>query len=433
MRRRRTTRRGRGRRALLALLVTIALADSATLAGAAVLHARRLERVSGTNAVTAPDVTAEHREGPFSTTIDYAALFSAEGHQVSSEVAWDDDWFFQDPTAYNHDLAHTCAVLSAVANAESAYYQQGSTSPAYAEHAFADLGFEEVSTTSYRYRSEVLDEVLSVLDGTDVVAYTLATKHVRSSETGKEKLLTVVVVRGSYGSEWLSNAKIEDASDKGGDGDHLGFTLAAEEIVSDLEERARTEEPGVERTYLFCGHSRGAAVATLLASYADGATHGADAIASAESVRAYGFATPNCTSAADARDARYDNIFNLLNPSDVVTMLPPATWGYQRYGRDVRLPQTGSDALTEAMRASYEASMGVPCPIMEADRVMATGLVADVTARVSSLDELFSPAGLAALAQACLGVDVGQLLASHYPNTYIAWLDATTAEDLTFS
>ena len=241
------------------------------------------------------------------------------------------------------------------------------------------------------------------------------------------------MVRGSYGSEWLSNARIEGAGTEGDGGDHLGFTLAAEEIVADLERRAAAEDPDVERTYLFCGHSRGAAVANLLASYADGASGGSGAITSAESVRAYGFATPNCTSAADARDARYDNIFNVLNPSDVVTMLPPATWGYQRYGRDVRLPQTGSDALTEAMRASYEASMGVPCPITEADRVMATGLVADVTARVSSLDELFSPAGLAALAQACLGVDAGQLLASHYPNTYIAWLDATAAEDLTFS
>ena len=148
MSRSREGRRGRGRRALLALLVTIALADSATLAGAAVLHARRLERVSGTNAVTAPELVAERRDGPFSTAIDYAALFSADGHQVFSEVSWDDDWFFQDPTVYNHDLAHTCAVLSAVANAESAYYQQGSTSPAYAEHAFAELGFEEVSTAS---------------------------------------------------------------------------------------------------------------------------------------------------------------------------------------------------------------------------------------------------------------------------------------------
>ena len=426
--RRREERRGRGRRALLALLVIVALADSATLAGAAVLHARRLERVSGTNAVTAPELVAERREGPFVAQVDYAALFSADGHQVSSEVSWDDDWFFQDSTTYNHDLAHTCAVLSAVANAESAYYQQGSTAPAYAEHAFAELGFEEVSTASYRYRSEVLDEVLGILDGTDVVAYTLATKHVRSSQTGEEKLLTVVVVRGSYGSEWLSNAKIEDATNEGGEGDHLGFTLAAEEIVADLEERA-SQEPGVERTYLFCGHSRGAAAATLLASYVDDG----GAIASAESVRAYGFATPNCTSAADARDARYDNIFNVLNPSDVVTMLPPAQWGYQRYGTDVWLPKTDDGALTEGMRASYRASMGADCPVAPEDQATAEALVSDVTAHVSSLDELFSPTGLAALAQACVGVDAGQLLASHYPNTYIAWLDATSAEDLTFS
>ena len=37
-------RRKRARSALLALLVAVALADTATLAGAAVLHARRLER-----------------------------------------------------------------------------------------------------------------------------------------------------------------------------------------------------------------------------------------------------------------------------------------------------------------------------------------------------------------------------------------------------
>lgn len=434
---RREGRRKRARGALLALLVTVALADSATLAGAAVMHARHLERVSGTNAVTAPDVAAEQRTGAFSARIDYAALFSGEGHQVSSEVAWDDDWFFQDPAAYNHELAHTCAVLSAVANAESAYYQQGSTSPAYAEHAFAELGFEEVSTASYRYRSEVVDEVLGLLDGTDVVAYTVATKHVRSSQTGEEKLLTVVVVRGSYGSEWLSNAKIEDASDADGTGDHLGFTLAAEEIVADLEARAVEAEPGLPRTYLFCGHSRGAAVATLLASYADGAPGpsgaSADAIASAESVRAHGLATPNCTSAADARDARYDNIFNIVNPSDVVTMLPPAAWGYGRYGRDVWLPELGSDGRSDAMRASYEASMGAACPVGSDDRAAAEGFVAGITAEVGSFDELFSPSGLLALTRALLSTDVAQLLANHYPNAYIAWLDAAAPEDLAFS
>ena len=421
-RRDRSGRHGR-RNLLLALLVVVALLDGATLAGAAVLHARRLERVTGTNAVTAPAVESERRTGAFTAELEYGALFSAEGHRVASEVAWDDDWFFQDATAYNPELAHTCAVLSAVANAESSYYQQGSDSPAYAEHAFAALGFDEVCTASYRYRSEVLDEVLGVLDGTDVVAYTLTTKRVSSSATGEEKELCVVVVRGSYGSEWLSNIKIEGAEDVEGGGDHLGFTLAAEEIVADLEERAARLDQDVERTYLFCGHSRGGAVANLLASYADAV----GALATARDVRAYTFATPNCTSSADARDAAYDNIFNVLNPSDLVPRLPLSSWGYERYGRDVWLPGEGDASFAElegAMRESYLEAMGTECPADPGDRAAVERFCARIAARVSSFDELVSPTGLVELLGACTEVDVARLLASHYPNTYIAWLDA---------
>lgn len=74
--------------------------------------------------------------------------------------------------------------------------------------------------------------------------------------------------------------------------------------------------------------------------------------------------------------------------------------------------------------------MGVECPVRAEDRALAEGLVEDVTAAVGSLEELFSPGGLLALAQACVSADVPQLLASHYPNSYIAWLDAAAPEDL---
>ena len=431
------SQRRRRRGLLLALLVVVALADSATLAGAAVLHARRLEKVAGTNAVTAPALDVQDRNGAFEANIEYAALFSADGHRVESDVRWDDGWFFDDPAVYNQELAHTCAVLSAVGNAESAYYQQGSTSPAYAENAFAQLGFDEVSTASYRYRSEVLDEVMGVFDGTDVVAYTVATKRIRSAETGAEKVLYVVVVRGSYGSEWLSNARIEGESVEAGagdDADHLGFTMAADEIVDDLEARAAELDPGTERAYLFCGHSRGGAVANLLASYADDVSGGSRALATAANVRAYTFAAPNCTSAAGARDARYDNIFNVINPSDLVPELPLAAWGYRRYGQDVLLPGVGDvafDARYDAMRASYEASMGCESPYAPEDRATVVRVALELGERVGSFDELISPAGLVEAASVCLGLDVVQLLASHYPNTYIAWLDATSADDLT--
>lgn len=437
MRLRRRVRRRRG--ALLALLVAVAIAASATLAGAAVLHVRRLERVAGANAVTAPEVSSERRTGAFDATIEYAALFSGEGHQVTSTVSWDDDWFFGDATEYNHELAHTCSVLSAVANAESAYYQQGSSAPAYAENAFAELGFDEVSTTSYRYRSEILDEVVGVFDGTDVVAYTLATKRVVSSETGAEKALFAVVVRGSYGSEWLSNIKIEGATDAAGAGDdedHLGFTLAANEIVLDLEERVAALGDGVECSFLFCGHSRGGAVANLLASYADDVSGGTHELAARSDVRAYTFATPACTSSDGARGSRYDNVFNVLNPSDLVPQLPLASWGYRRYGVDVWLPGVGDDGFEgahDAMRSSYLASMGTESESDPEDRKTVGEFVFSLGERVSSFDELVSPTGIVELLRACSEVDFARLLCSHYPNTYIAWLDATSAEDLTFS
>lgn len=422
------------RRAVFILVAILLVVILLAAASAVVIGIRRLEMSSGVNAVAAPTIEATHRNGEIEATLDYWALFSGEDHQVCSDVVWDDDWFFGNPYEYNHELAHTSAVLSVIANAESSYYQRGSSSPAYAEDAFEKLGFESVSTSSYTYRSEIIDEVIGALDGTDVVAYMLATKHIRSSETGQEKLLTVVVIRGSYGTEWLSNVKIEESDDSMSDEvDHLGFTLAAREIVDDLEARADAADDGLERSYLFCGHSRGGAVANLLASYADGGSDGHDAIASASDVRAYTFASPNCTSDAEARDERYGNIFNVVNPSDIVTRLPLSSWGYARYGNDVLLPSKGSDAYdgkADAMRTAYEDAMGTEYPDDEKNEERVERIVDTVSESFDSFDELVSPAGIVTLVPLLVQSDPPQLLVSHYPNTYIAWLEATDAGDL---
>ena len=425
----------RRRVALLVLLVIASLVCVSALASSIAMGIRSAERSAGINAVAAPVIETVYRGGTFGVSLDYWALFAEDGRDVSSDVLWSDDWFFQDPTEYNNDLAHTAAVLSIVANAESSYYQQGSKSPAYAEDAFTKLGFEHISTSSYRYRSEIIDEVMGALDGTDVVAYTLATKRIRSSQTGQEKLLTVVVVRGSYGSEWLSNVKIEenddtvDASD-----DHLGFTLAAREIVEDLERRADESDDGLERSYLFCGHSRGGAVANLLASYADDAASDEyDAIASASDVRAYTFATPNCTSSDDARDDAYANIFNVINPSDLIPQIPLSSWGYSRYGKDIVLPISGSDAYdasVDKMIDAYEKTMGIEYPDVSDNEKTVLNFVNEIGDEFDSFDELVSPIGIAKTIPLIIQSDIPKLLVSHYPNTYIAWLEVTDASDL---
>ena len=50
----------------------------------------------------------------------------------------------------------------------------------------------------------------------------------------------------------------------------------------------------------------------------------------------------------------YSNIFNIINPADLVTYLPLSQWGFERYGVDIELPVENTDLL-EAARTAYAA------------------------------------------------------------------------------
>ena len=293
----------RHRKRKLAVLVVLAIV-AATAAGLYSVVTWRLTRERrGVGAVDAP-TTLEHiddttnRTGRFTATVDYTSMAAPADQKVSTQIQWDDDWFFADPTAYNHELATTCSVLSAIANSESNYYQAGTGAPAYMEEALAQLGFTDVSTASYRYRSEIIDEIVNFITNTnDVTAYSIATKRVTSSETGATKTLMLVSIRGSYGSEWVSDANFGGAADVASEEvDHEGFRVAAEEVIAQIgqgvsayEERGGSTD---DLAILVCGHSRGGAAANLAAAYADEAAGGAHPLAPLGSIYCYAFATP---------------------------------------------------------------------------------------------------------------------------------------------
>lgn len=422
-----------GLRVLVALLVIVVVTGAAL--AVAVHHRQEQERL-GLGAVSAPSAPQELegstlRTGAFTAHIDFTSMATG-AETISTEVAWDDEWFFQDPTAYNHELATTCAVLSAVANSESGYYQAGSDSPAYMEEALAELGFEDISTASYQYRSEIFDEIVDFIAGTDdVVAYSVATKRVTSAD-GAEKTLYLVSVRGSYGSEWLSDANMGDAANYEMDAiDHEGFMRAANEIVDDLATRI-TEEAGADGTddiaLLFCGHSRGAATANLAASYADDMTQGLRVLAPLNSIYCYTFATPELTLMDNTDDALYDNIFNILNPSDMVPRLPLASWGYSRYGHDLWLPGYGDEGFDEqhkAMCEVFEANTGVESPYVPKDRENVDKLVEDLSREIPTAADFASAGGVFSLVRDLLAdVNPMQVLYGHYPSVYIAWMQS---------
>ena len=421
--------------------VALVLFSAAAMAGPLLLVVRHEQERRGLCAIEPPGSTTVAyaddvpRRGRFQAEIEYTC-FGARTRESSSLVLWDDGWFSADPYAYNHSLARAASVLSALAYSESAYYQGSSAGVPYMERAMRELGFDEVDTGSYRYRSEVVDEVLDVVtQDADGVAYTIARKRV-PAQGDADRDLIAVSIRGSYGSEWLSNFNLTDAQAASTAdelaaeraGDHSGYRTAALEILSELDGWiAESESRGSEVSILLTGHSRGGAVAGLLAAMLDDAA--AEGRSSSDPrVYAYTFASPRTTASTRGNDRRYANIFNIVNPADIVTRVPLEDWGYIRYGVDVPLPGIGSerfDAYRGRMLDSYERITGSE-DAYDADSALAIdAAVADMARDVPRPADLPTPRGVAAVAAACaLRINPARILLGHYPSVYIAWMEA---------
>lgn len=355
--------------------------------------------------------------------------------RTSTSLAFHDAWLFQAAGSYHHDLATACSVLAAVCNSESQYYSDVEGSVPYAERALWALGFDNVRTESYALRSSLLDELGAFFIGShDVAAYTFASKTAPDPTDGEPCTLVFVGVRGSYGVEWLSNFNLH--GDGSGSNDHHGFETAESEVESALDQYAREVGADPQRTrILITGHSRGGAIANLLAARLDDRSGTSAEIAPASGVYAYTFAAPGSTREADCQNAAYGNVFNIVNEADIVPQLPLSTWGYGRYGTTVSLPSVASGEFEESfdrMCQAFQRNTGVTPACDESSLASLDAFERNAAKALPSADALASPAGIAAAAQTLLGTDLAAALASHAPDAYIAWMQAVDGDALSF-
>lgn len=194
--------------------------------------------------------------------------------------------------------------------------------------------------------SNALPQWMTYHGMTNVMHYDLASdatdKHVSEMYVGRRQVtyngatknVICVVIRGTNGTleEWSSNFDIGDTS-KSYNGwtnknNHLGFEVAASRLNQKLNDYISTYCSGMNNVLWITGHSRGAAIANILA---------AKRVDSGNTVFAYTFATPNTTtvSTTTAQAAKYKCIFNIINKEDFVTRLPlTQNWKFIRYGED---------------------------------------------------------------------------------------------------
>lgn len=264
-----------------------------------------------------------------------SAWFKASGGdgEAATVVNWDDAWFNTSSYTYNHDLATTAAVLAAAAYDES-----------FVKRTLRDeLGFNAFDSVEYHPEGKDYN------GDYDQVGYSIETRM-----TSNGVPIIAVIVRGTPGNgEWLSNLNVADTLQNSDQETHEGFKAGALQVLRAL--RSYVYDNGIDldkARVLIAGHSRGAAVSNILgARLDDGLTTDAGTL-SPDNVYTFTFESPNATRASNRSDAKYGNIFNIVNPEDVVIKVPLGEWGYGRYGNDLALP-----SRSNTLRGDYKAQL----------------------------------------------------------------------------
>jgi len=364
-------------------------------------------------------------------------------------VEWKDSWFDNSSGTYMHDLATAAMALSGASYVES----NGKPASDEIQNALAAFGFNFNFIETFNYGVDRTES------NNDLVSYSFAAKPVE--DNGSMYTLVAVVIKGTSGDEeWYSNFNI------GLGNQHKGFQICAEDVMYNLE--TYVEELGLDSSnakFLVTGHSRGAAVANLVAKEITDSS-----FAKARNVYGYTFATPAVAVDKNGSKYNYNNIFNIVNGEDFVTRVPLAHWNYIRYGIDFLLPSrsyygVGYDAVYNAMSAEYSSLVNKAFePYNGTQKV--DKLITDVISVASNVTEFYTNAdpitpdayfhlladcmvknNLAAL----LSLGGGSLYEAYTPitaffvanhkltprvfgahsmATYYCWLDSCTAEEL---
>ena len=260
-------------------------------------------------------------------------------------VSFDANWLNTDSYSYNHNLAKFCSQISlltysSVENLRNGLNNLGfktfDNNPSAAQlkngysNGNAAIYWPSKSNSVYAKNSFIITRK----------------EYVRN---GEKHTVVLVALRGTTGNEWYSNFDPRGKLDKKnytGSG-HYYFEQAAQFVKNNLDSYLRRSNltGGKNIEFIITGHSRGAAVANVLAAkLIDSSKSGSSIYPTSSKIFTYTFASPNTTKSNTRANTIYTNIFNFVNPEDFVTKVLPGAWGYGRYGVTLTLPSKTNES-----------------------------------------------------------------------------------------
>ncbi|MDR1409184.1 MAG: lipase family protein [Oscillospiraceae bacterium] len=227
-----------------------------------------------------------------------------EWSDIRAEIKWGAELFAQPSNVYNKDLAFASIVLSKAASGKRSQKMES-------------LGFQNF----YQYCEPSARELPS---------FTIAeqTWIINGEETA---LITIILEgTGSALAQWKNNFNIFKVPYYGY-AVHFGFKAYADEMWNALVAfLSENQDLPAKKKLLITGHSAGGAGANLLTARLN--LDAEQTIACKDDVYTYTFATPNVYNGKEADASKFNNIFNIINTSDIVPQLPPShVW--HKFGR----------------------------------------------------------------------------------------------------
>jgi len=265
--------------------------------------------------------------------------------EFSYDFKYSDNFFIKSSYEYNHDLARMSLGMAIAGYSTVDSDKNWGKEDIYDRHntydrdknildVYKKIGFDKNSYEPYNYN-------ISLNDSTSKVAFTIAKKEI-SLNDNKFILVAVVLRGGGYGSEWADNANV------GNNGAyHEGFYTAAREVENEIKKYILALKGNVEIKLWITGYSRSAGVANLVAAKMDKWAEDSKTI-KATNIYTYTFATPNVVipkSDKQFNNKIYKNIFNIINPHDIVPTLPLSQWEFSRYGVSRSFSQYNSKSM----------------------------------------------------------------------------------------
>ena len=257
--------------------------------------------------------------------------------EFSSTVYFGDSYFDATPTVFNSHLASASAYLMACSvpggditkmDREEWYKQQ----PKMLENFLTTIGF-----TNFKANEDYTTQTTF-----DTIGVGAAYKEINVTG-GTYTLIACAPRSGQYFAEWANNFYLGDGSKS--DYMHEGWYNAANKEIKFLQDYVEEYHITGKVKLWLAGFSRGGAVTNLTAALLDNKldkgekVFGDNVAFTFEDLYAYTYEAPqganiDSKTVKAPKDEIYNNIWNIINPNDVVPKVAMSKFGFTRFGRD---------------------------------------------------------------------------------------------------